>query len=141
MSHFDSVFHSKNVSIYLDAKIGIVPSISELSRYYDALAMCTGMSDSLRSWEPSEQNCGADEIFGWYNANPNYSNLRPDISKVNHLVIVGNGNVALDMVRIFSKKPSQFSNDSLDSKVLKVLSKSNITDITVLGRRDITKVN
>lgn len=140
MDHFEPVFDSSNVDIYLNAEIGNSPKIYELSRHYDAIVMCTGMSDSRRNWTEAQNSFGADEIFGWYNRNPKFLTLGCDLSKVKHLVIIGNGNVALDMARIFSKNPSQLSTDSLDPDVFKVLEKSDITDITILGRRDITKV-
>ena len=140
MGHFEPVFDSKNVNIFLNADIGTKPKISELSKYYDSLVMCTGMSDSKRNWA-GVQNCyGADEIFGWYNKNPLVPYFKRDLSKMSHLLIIGNGNVALDIARIFSKTPSQLAADSMDPAILKVLSRSNINEITILGRRDITKV-
>lgn len=119
--------------------------VSYLSRFYDAIALCTGMSNSNRNWQGIPNCYGADDIFGWYNQNPVFKNLNQDLSKVKQLVIIGNGNVALDMARIFAKTPPFLDKDTIAPEVLRTLESTNIKDITLIGRRDlknvITKIN
>jgi ferredoxin/flavodoxin---NADP+ reductase len=114
--------------------------VSTLSKSYDAVALCTGMSDSKRFWHGIPNSCGADEIFGWYNQNPAYKKLHQDLSKVERLAIIGNGNVALDMARIFAKKPKLLSKDNIVPEVLGVLENTNIQEITIIGRRELENV-
>ncbi len=141
MRHFDSIFDSENVQVFTNVNIGQEFRISNLSERYDAVALCTGMSDSKRYWQ-SVPNCrGADEIFGWYNQNPKFKNLDLDFTKVQNLVIIGNGNVALDMARIFAKKHHLLDNNDMHPEVLKVLRNVDVKEITIIGRRGIENVH
>lgn len=140
MHHFDSIFNSRSVRIFVNAAIGNQLKLSELRQSYDAVALCTGMSDSKRNWDRISGCYGADEIFGWYNSNPHAKPISHDFSKTEKLVIIGNGNVALDMARIFSKDKNILSNSSIDKQVMNSLSKSNINEITIVGRRELVHV-
>lgn len=140
MQHFDSIFDSNDVEIYTNADIGRTLTVSCLSKFYDAVALCTGMSDSRRFWSAIPNCRGADEIFGWYNQSPSFKILNQDLSKVERLVIIGNGNVALDMARIFGKKPSLLSKDIIAPEVLRNLENTNIKEITIIGRRGLENV-
>ena len=98
------------------------------------------MSDSRRLWHGIPNCHGADEIFGWYNQNPSFKNLDQNLSKVERLVIIGNGNVALDMARIFAKKPSLLDKDAMAPEVLRTLENTKIKEITIIGRRGLENV-
>ena len=98
------------------------------------------MSDSRRLWQGIPNCHGADEIFGWYNQNPSFKNLDQNLSKVERLVIIGNGNVALDMARIFAKKPSLLDKDAMAPEALRTLENTNIKEITIIGRRGLENV-
>jgi ferredoxin--NADP+ reductase len=51
------------------------------------------------------------------------------------VVIVGNGNVALDMARLLAKAPAEFAGSDLDPGVAEVLARAPVRTISVLGRR------
>lgn len=99
------------------------------------------MSNSKRFWHGISNCRGADEIFGWYNQNPLFKKLDQDLSKVERLAIIGNGNVALDMARIFAKKPSLLVRDTIAPEVLRTLKSTNIKEITIIGRRGLEHVS
>lgn len=140
MCHFEPVFSSENVKILLNVKVGNELSVSELSRSYDAVALCTGMSNSKRNWSGLADCYGADEIFGWYNSNPKNNLIDLDLSQVKRLAIIGNGNVALDVARIFAKQPHLLSNKDIDKNVMNTLENSAINEITCFGRRSLINV-
>ena len=98
------------------------------------------MSNSKRNWYGVPGCYGADEIFGWYNKNPIASSFHQDLSKTERLVIIGNGNVALDMARIFSKKTLNFTKGTISDDILNALEQSKIREVTVLGRRELIHV-
>jgi len=98
------------------------------------------MSNSKRNWRGVPGCYGADEIFGWYNKNPLAVSFHQDLCKTERLVIIGNGNVALDMARIFSKRPPQFAMGMIDNDIFSALEKSKIREITILGRRELINV-
>ena len=124
----------------MNIDIGKDIRVSDLSKQYNAVVLCTGMSDSKRNWLGFPGCYGADEIFGWYNKNPLALDFRQDFSKIEHLIILGNGNVALDMARIFAKKPHHFADGTIDCNVMSALQRSKIREITILGRRELINV-
>ena len=72
--------------------------------------MSSGAPDdkSLEISGTEHQNVfGSAEFVGWYNGNPDYENLSPDLSGRN-AVIIGNGNVALDCARVLAKTKEEF---------------------------------
>ena len=111
-----------------------------MSKCYNAVVFCTGMSDSKRNWPKVPRCYGADEIFGWYNMNPYKNYFEQDLSKSKRLVIIGNGNVALDMVRIFAKRPSSLASAGVSEHILRTLENSSINEILILGRRELNNV-
>lgn len=135
MSHFDSILSQNNVSIRCNTDIGEGISIKDISNAYDVVTLCTGMSDSKRNWAEIPESYGADQIVGWYNSRPDLRSLKLNLKQKTRLVIVGNGNVALDVARIFAKPVTELSHYEFDPLVLESLTQSNITDITILGRR------
>ena len=141
MHHFEQIFESPNIKFFTNVNVGHDISVSKLSADYDAVILCTGMSNSKRKWL-GFQNCfGSDEIFGWYNQNPEFMHRSPCLSNTKRLVIVGNGNVALDMARMFAKNHSSTDKRSaINSSVLNVLKTSQVKEIFILGRRDILHV-
>lgn len=134
--------NDQRLNIYLESDVGLHIEPVELSKYYHAVVFCTGMSDSKRLWANIPHCYGADEIFRWYNNSP--SSSKPpmlDLKSTKKLVIIGNGNVSLDMARIFSRKKSQLSKSSYHPEVYEELITSAVEEITIVGRRDISKVN
>lgn len=140
MHHFDNIFNTSSVRIFVNANIGDQLQISDLTRNYDAVALCTGMSESKRNWTGIPGCFGADEIFGWYNNNPHAKSIIHDLSKTKNLVIIGNGNVALDMARLFSKNSKLLADIAFDQQIRSALSNSSIREITVIGRRELASV-
>ncbi len=102
---------------------------------------------------PGEQLPGsiaAAELVAWYCGHPD---VHPDtdqpsnndhlvaaeidelISTSRHAVVVGVGNVALDVARVLIKTVDQLDDTDMADEVLESLSRKNITDVHVLGRR------
>ena len=77
---------------------------------------------------------GSAAFVGWYNGHPEYAALAPDLSG-RHAVIIGMGNVALDVARILSKTEAEFGGSDIVAHALELLRDSNIETITILGRR------
>ena len=72
--------------------------------------------------------------MGWYNGHPDFADLAPPLGG-SHAVVVGNGNVALDVVRILAKTRAEFDGSDISGHALDALDVSGISTITVLGRR------
>ena len=83
---------------------------------------------------------GSAEFVGWYNDNPEFTNLSPNLSS-NNVVIIGNGNVALDCARILSKTEEEFNGSDISEKNLKLLANSNINKIYVIEEEALKRLN
>ena len=117
--------------------IGRDVSIEELQSLYDAVILATGApKDRLLRIEGSdaENVIGSAAFVGWYNGHPEFSNLNPDLSG-RHAVVVGMGNVALDVARILSKTEDEFAGSDIVTHALDALRNSRLESVTILGRR------
>ena len=117
--------------------IGREVSIEELQSLYDAVILATGApKDRLLRIEGSdaENVIGSAAFVGWYNGHPEFANLNPDLSG-RHAVVVGMGNVALDVARILSKTEDEFAGSDIVTHALDALRNSSLESVIILGRR------
>lgn len=128
---------SDNVRFIGNVTIGEDVAIAELQELYDAVVLATGAPNDKPAGVPGE---GLDNVFGsaafvgWYNGHPQFAKLNPDLSGET-AVIVGNGNVALDVARILAKTAAEFHGSDIVAHALHALEKSRISRIVILGRR------
>ena len=117
--------------------IGRDVSIEELQSLYDAVILATGApKDRLLRIDgaDAENVIGSAAFVGWYNGHPEFANLNPDLSG-RHAVVVGMGNVALDVARILSKTEDEFAGSDIVTHALDALRNSRLESVTILGRR------
>lgn len=127
----DTVRFAGNVEIGRDI------AIEELTELYDAVILATGAPRDRDLPIPGADSAnvfGSAAFVGWYNGHPEYAALAPDLSG-RHAVIIGMGNVALDVARILSKTEGEFGGSDIVAHALELLRDSNIETITILGRR------
>ena len=127
----DTVRFAGNVEIGRDI------AIEELTELYDAVILATGAPRDRDLPIPGADSAnvfGSAAFVGWYNGHPEYASLAPDLSG-RHAVIIGMGNVALDVARILSKTEAEFEGADIVAHALELLRDSNIETITILGRR------
>lgn len=74
-------------------------------------------------------------FVSWYNGHPAFVHLKPDLSKIKHVTVIGQGNVALDVARILLKDLDKLSTTDLPESVLQVLRESAVETVEVVGRR------
>ena len=134
---YEKVALSDNVRFVGNVTIGKDISIDELQTLYDAVILATGAPDDRPLGIDGADLSGvfgSAAFVGWYNGHPDYADLQPPLDG-RHVVIVGNGNVALDVARILSKTRAEFDRSDIVSHALDVLEHSAVEDITILGRR------
>ena len=127
----DNVRFVGNVSVGKDVSIG------ELQDLYDAVILATGAPHDRTlglDGEDLGNVFGSAAFVGWYNGHPQFAQLNPDLSD-RHAVVIGMGNVALDVARILSKTDSEFEGSDIVTHALEALAGSNLETITILGRR------
>ena len=76
----------------------------------------------------------ATEIVAWYNGHPDYTDLPVDLSG-DRVVIVGNGNVALDVARILTTDPDELTRTDIADHALAALRVSRVQEVVIAARR------
>ena len=128
---------SDNVRFVGNASIGPDVSIAELLELYDAVVLATGAPNDRElglEGEDLGNVFGSAALVGWYNGHPQFAGLDPDFSG-RHAVVVGMGNVALDVARILSKTQSELAGSDIVLHALDALEGSRLESVTILGRR------
>ncbi|MBB3858844.1 ferredoxin--NADP+ reductase [Novosphingobium hassiacum] len=128
---------SENVRFVGNVKIGQDVSVEELQDLYDAVVLATGAPRDRPLGIPGDHlgNVqGSAAFVGWYNGHPEFAVLDPDLSG-HTAVVIGMGNVALDVTRILSKTREEFAGSDIVGHALERLMASKIRRIIVLGRR------
>lgn len=134
---YEQVALADNVRFVGNVKIGEHVSITELQGMYDAIVIATGAPHDRKLGMPGDDLgniFGSAAFVGWYNGHPQFAGLSPDLSG-KHAVVIGMGNVALDVARILSKTEAEFAGSDIVSHALESLRASKLRKITVLGRR------
>ncbi len=134
---YEAVNLSENVRFVGNVTVGRDVSIGELQSLYDAVVLATGAPHDRQMGIKGEDLpgvVGSAAFVGWYNGHPDFADLDPDIEGPG-AVIVGNGNVALDVTRILAKTRDEFHGADIVDHALDRLDHSGIRRITILGRR------
>jgi ferredoxin--NADP+ reductase len=125
------------VRFFGGVEIGRDLSHAELSSCYDAVIYAVGAHDDKRLGIPGEGLAGsysARQFVSWYNGHPDFADLKFDFSG-RRAVIIGNGNVALDVARILTLPNCELKRTDIADHALDALLKSRIEEVVVLGRR------
>jgi len=134
---YEKVALSDNVRFVGNVCVGRDVSIAELQELYDAIVLATGAPKDRDLGVPGENLgnvFGSAAFVGWYNGHPEFAGLAPDLSGKS-AVVIGMGNVALDVARILAKTPAEFAGSDIVAHALDALRSSKIERIVILGRR------
>lgn len=117
--------------------VGADVQADELADRYDAVIYAVGAQSDRALHIPGEDLAGsvaAVDFVGWYNAHPHFEDMSPDITS-GRAVVVGNGNVALDVARILVTDPDVLANTDIADHALKALHDRGVQEVILLGRR------
>lgn len=134
---YEAVALTDTVRFVGNVSIGRDLSIAELQSLYDAVVIATGAPHDRKLDIPGADLpgvVGSAAFVGWYNGHPDYARLNPSLHGT-HAVVIGNGNVALDVARILAKTPEEFTGSDIVVHAREALAQSHIRHITLLGRR------
>lgn len=110
-----------------------------LKPHYDAILFSYGASKDKELGLPGEDTVrnvySAREFVGWYNGHPEHRSLAPDLTAGENAVIIGQGNVALDVARILLSNVDTLRKTDITDYALEELSKSKVKRVRVVGRR------
>ena len=112
--------------------------MSIIAPHYDALLFAYGASKDRKLGIPGENLSGvysARDFVGWYNGLPEHNNLSPRLDSSEEAVIIGQGNVALDVARTLLSPLDRLKGTDITENALETLSKSKVKRVRIVGRR------
>jgi ferredoxin--NADP+ reductase len=137
ISIYEKIATHPNFSFFGNVCVGEDITINELWHYYDAILIATGAEADRKLGIPGEDlvdSHTATEFVAWYNGHPDYQNRHFDL-KHDIAIIVGQGNVAVDVCRILAKTADELKKTDITRTALSVLAESKIKEIHMFGRR------
>ncbi|MCJ1251379.1 NADPH-adrenodoxin reductase [Trapelia coarctata] len=136
---FTEVASSPRFNFIGNVDVGRDLLLSSLVPQYDACLFAYGASKDRRLNVPGEDTLSgiysARAFVGWYNGLPEYAALSPNLDAGDTAVIIGQGNVALDVARTLLSDVDRLKNTDMTEHALAVLAKSRIKRVHVVGRR------
>ena len=134
---FDRETLGRGCRFFGNVEIGVDVSHAELMRHYTAVIYATGAQTDKSLGIPGEDLPGswaATEFVAWYNGHPDYRDLVFDLS-AKRAVVIGNGNVAADVVRMLTRSAAELERTDIADHALEALRQSSLEEVVVLGRR------
>jgi ferredoxin/flavodoxin---NADP+ reductase len=120
-------------------------SREDLLAHYHAIVYATGSPSDRPLGIPGEELPGshaATEFVGWYNGHPDHTELEFDLTTASgggaaseRAVVVGNGNVALDVARMLVLAPEELAPTDTADHALATLAAGQVSEVVILGRR------
>jgi ferredoxin--NADP+ reductase len=132
----DRVLSRERLNFLGNVEVGRDVHLEELMSLYDAVVLATGATRDRRLGIPGEDLLGvvgSSAFTGWYNGHP--ESQAPPARNVRSAVIIGNGNVAIDVVRVLAKGPAEMAGSDLSPEVTAWLAAQPIESIHIVGRR------
>jgi ferredoxin/flavodoxin---NADP+ reductase len=117
---------------------GVHVSREDLLEHYHAVVYATGSPSDRPLGIPGEELPGshaATEFVGWYNGHPDHTHLEVDLLSAERAVVIGNGNVAIDVARMLVLAPEELAPTDTADHALEVLAASQVQEVVIVGRR------
>ncbi|MDT8332379.1 FAD-dependent oxidoreductase [Roseomonas gilardii] len=130
---FDRLFEREGVRFWGDVGIGRDVTLEALRGLYDVVFLALGLSGDRRLGIPGDDLPGVHGsgwVTRWLNSHPDEAGRVPALGA--RVVVIGNGNVALDLARLLSKDEAELAGSDLDPDHAAVL--ASVREVTVVGR-------
>jgi ferredoxin/flavodoxin---NADP+ reductase len=134
---FEQIAGHEGFSFFGNVEIGKDIPLDTLRRHYSAVVLAHGASVDNGVDVPGRHLDGvisAGKFVGWYNGHPDFADFKPNL-KVQDVVIVGHGNVALDIARILLTNPALLARTDIADHALEALLTSHVRSVHLVGRR------
>jgi ferredoxin--NADP+ reductase len=135
---YEKIASRPNFRFFGNVTFGADLTLDDVLAHYHQVLFSTGAESDRRMGIPGEDLPGsypATIFVGWYNGHPDYRDLQFDLSDVTQVAVIGNGNVAMDVVRIVGRSTTELAKTDIAEYALNVLRKSTVKDVYLLGRR------
>jgi ferredoxin--NADP+ reductase len=134
---FEKIAKEPNFRLFANVELGKDVSLKDLRDQYDVVVLATGASRGRKLGIPGEElqnSLSAADFVPWYNAHPDFVDLKVDLSS-DTAVVIGAGNVAMDVARILAIDPTALDSTDVAEHALAKLKLSNIRTVIICGRR------
>ncbi len=134
---YDKTSQHERFRFFGHVELGSDITRQHLLERYHVVCYTIGTSIDKRLGIPGEDLRGshaATEFVAWYNGHPDHSGLEVDL-QAKQVVVVGAGNVAIDVARMLALAPSELAVTDTADHAMDVLSSSGIEEVTILARR------
>src|SRR5437762_4822271 len=134
---FERIAAKTGFRFFGNVEVGRDLTHADLTRLYDAVIYAFGAQSDRRLGIPGEDLAGswsATEFVAWYNGHPDFHDLEFDLD-VERAVVIGNGNVALDVARMLALTPEELAPTDTTEQAIDAIGRSTLREIVVLGRR------
>ena len=133
---FDKIVRRRGLAFYLNVEVGNHLSHADLLAHHHAVLYAVGAPDDRRldiDGMGLPGTATASEVVAWINGHPDFAGLPVDLSH-ERVVIVGNGNVALDVARILTADPDQLARTDIADHALAALRTSKVREVMIAAR-------
>ena len=134
---YDRIASEPNVRYFGNVTFGRDVDRGDLLRHYHQVVYAVGAQSDRRLGIPGEDLAGshaATEFVAWYNGHPDFTDRSFDLSH-ERAVVIGNGNVAVDVARILVTDPEELAATDIADHALDALRRSRVREVVMLGRR------
>lgn len=132
---FERLFEREDAAFFGNVMVGSKElSLQTLSQFYDAVVLATGLSEDKRLGIPGESLpgvYGSGAVTRWFSSHPLEKSV-PHFG--NSVIIIGQGNVAIDVARLLGKRPEELETSDMDPDRISILDKMEIREIEIVGR-------
>ena len=137
ISRYEKTAAHPSFAFFGNVEVGRDVAVEEMRRYYDAILFANGAQTDRRLGIPGEDLKGsytATEFVAWYNGHPDYRDRVFDLSH-DCAVVIGQGNVAVDVARILAKTIDELKHTDIAAHALEALAGSKVREVRMVGRR------
>src|SRR3954454_8330926 len=134
---FERIAEKPGFRFFGNVEVGRDLSHADLLRLYDAVIYAFGAQADRKLGIPGEELPGswsATEFVAWYNGHPDYQELPFDLG-VERAVVIGNGNVALDVARMLALTPEELAPTDTTDPAIDAIGAASLREILIVGRR------
>ena len=134
---FDRIAAKDGFRFYLNVEVGADITHEELLEHHHAVLYAVGAPNDRRLEVDGMGLPGtatATEVVAWYNGHPDFCDLPVNLD-TERVVIVGNGNVALDVARVLTADPDMLARTDIADHALAALRSSRVQEVVVAARR------
>ena len=134
---FDRVTRLPGFNFFLNVEVGTHVTHAELQARHHAVLYAVGAPNDRRLEIEGMGLPGtgtATELVAWINGQPEFADLAVDLGH-ERVVIVGNGNVALDVARILTSDPDALAQTDVAAHALAGLRQTAVREVVIAARR------